>query len=610
MSTLRAVTLRFPQAVLLVLMVSGVLSYLVATESENITLPKLVITGVITFFLSLCSYLFLETRKKKPLDHRFPIVPLVYAVVFFLTVRITHDFSVEGFTYSVLHLVGFVSAVFFAPYLFSLFDGKEETVSYTNYFSRVAWIFLMSAIVGLAVVALWYIAIGSVTTLFNLSDFIWNGKIYGYWAVFSLSLVAPLYGLIHMPVSRDISTKSYETNRFFAFLVKYVAVPAIFIYFLILYAYSAKVLMHFSDWPKGIISWMVIGFSSFWYLTYIFARPYEESQVVSVFRRFFPYAVIPQIAMLAYALSLRLGQYDLTMNRYFVAIFGLWLFIVSLYLIFRARKSLAFIVATLSLFSLVISIGPWSVFSLPLVRQESRLLRNLETAKILQNGKIVPLTKASDISRELSNDIASGINYLCNYDDCERIKVLFPDQVEIAKKKAEQDWKSWNATWASYTGTVSRWEIENAITTDIKVERSYGYEDGKSVETVFYYTNTDSLYPIDTRGYTRVVSINPIDYKNTKSTAYPYVTVDVEKKIVEYHRDTTRVLTFPLVLPKSIIDGTSPRNLSKKELTLDLSGNGLKIELIFDNLSLRNPLDTSTGSVYLGSTSGIALVRE
>lgn len=101
------------------------------------------------------------------------------------------------------------------------------------------------------------------TTLFNLSDFIWNGKIYGYWAVFSLSLVAPLYGLIHMPVSRDISTKSYETNRFFAFLVKYVAVPAIFIYFLILYAYSAKVLMHFSDWPKGIISWMVIGFSSF-----------------------------------------------------------------------------------------------------------------------------------------------------------------------------------------------------------------------------------------------------------------------------------------------------------------------------------------------------------
>lgn len=157
---------------------------------------------------------------------------------------------------------------------------------------------------------------------------------------------------------------------------------------------------------------------------------------------------------------------------------------------------------------------------------------------------------------------------------------------------------------------MSRWEIENAITTDIKVERSYGYEDGKSLETVFYYTNTDPLYPVDTRGYTRVVSINPVDYKNTKSTAYPYITIDGEKKTVDYHRDTTRVLTFPLTLPKSIIDGTSPRNLSKKELTLDLSGNGLKIRIILDNLSLRNPLDTSTGSVYLGSTTGIALVRE
>ena len=148
--------------------------------------------------------------------------------------------------------------------------------------------------------------------------------------------------------------------------------------------------------------------------------------------------------MLAYAISLRIGQYDITMNRYFVVIFGAWLLIVSLYLIFRTRKSLSFIVASLSVLSLFISVGPWSVFSLPFARQEARLIRNLEAAKILQESKIVPLSKASDISKELSNEIASGISYLCDFDNCERIKSLFPEQVELAKKKAYENWKTWN----------------------------------------------------------------------------------------------------------------------------------------------------------------------
>lgn len=302
----------------------------------------------------------------------------------------------------------------------------------------------MSAIVGVSLLLLGYIAISSVLALFDLYSYFSDFKIYANWAIVSLGIVAPLYGLIQMPKVGDMNARSYEVNRFFSFLIRYVAVPAIFVYFAILYAYSVKVLMNFSDWPKGMICWMVVGFSSFGYLTYIFSKPYEDTRFVSIFRRFFPYAVIPQVAMLAYAISLRIGQYDITMNRYFVVIFGAWLFIVSLYLIFRTRKSLSFIVASLSVISLLISVGPWSVFSLPFARQEARLIRNLETANILQNGSIVPLAKATDISKELSNEIASGISYLCDFDNCERIKSLFPEQVELAKKKAYENWKTWN----------------------------------------------------------------------------------------------------------------------------------------------------------------------
>lgn len=289
--------------------------------------------------------------------------------------------------------------------------------------------------------ALGFIAIGAVTTLFDLSGFLWNDKLYGNWAAIALALFAPLYGLIHIPHITDVDKKAFEINRFFSFLIKFVAVPFIYIYFAILYAYSIKVLANFSDWPKGIVSWLVIGFSSFGYLTYIFSRAYEENSMVHMLRKYFPYVVIPQIAMLAYAIYLRIAQYDLTMNRYFVVIFGLWLLGISLYYVASKRKSLAIIPASLSLISLIISLGPWSVFTYPQIRQETRLVRNLETAQILQGNTIVPLKSERDISKELSTEIAAGIDYLCNFDDCARIKEIFPIQAQKAETKSREDWE-------------------------------------------------------------------------------------------------------------------------------------------------------------------------
>lgn len=77
-------------------------------------------------------------------------------------------------------------------------------------------------------------------------------------------------------------------------------------------------------------------------------------------------------------------------------------------------------------------------------------MQHLETAKILQDGQIVPLKSERDISKELSTDIASGIEYLCNFDDCARIKEIFPDQVLIAEAKYSKEWESYNNTGTTY----------------------------------------------------------------------------------------------------------------------------------------------------------------
>jgi hypothetical protein len=519
---------------------------------------------------------------------------------------------VESVTYFLLHLAGFVSLIFFAPYIARILEGKEGSIEYTNYFSRIAWVFLMSAIVWGSLFALGAIAIGSVTSLFDLSDYVWNGKLYGYWATISLSIIAPIYGLIQMPYTKEIDKKSYEINRFFSFLIKYVAVPFIYIYFAILYAYSVKVLMNFSVWPKGIISWLVIGFSSFGYLVYIFSKAYEDSEIVSLFRRYFPFVVIPELFMLAYSIGLRISQYDITMNRYFVVIFGLWLLGISLYYIFSQKKSLAIIVASLTIISLVISLGPWSVFALPLSRQSDRLTRNLITAKILENGKITPLSDRSAISKELSGDIYSGISYLCSFDDCSRVKALFPVQVADIEAVSRANWEKYNTiTGSTYPGLGS-WEIISGVTEKIKVSQWF---DPPTTEPLYKQYSSknppDGQYPLEVKGYDRLVSVYG-DSQWWVEVRYPFISINPDDATLRYH--TASGVLEKIALPSSMltIQGYGETPLEAESLIYTITWSRSDIRLLLNSYAVRNPAysgwtDKNNQYYYI---NGFALVKD
>jgi hypothetical protein len=93
--------------------------------------------------------------------------------------------------------------------------------------------------------------------------------------------------------------------------------------------------------------------------------------------------------------------------------------------------------ALLTIFILIISVGPWSVYEFPIARQQSQLEKNLIKAHILQNGKIVPLKMYIDIDSNLSREIYQNIDYLCNFDDCGVVKTIFPEQY----MKIESDYR-------------------------------------------------------------------------------------------------------------------------------------------------------------------------
>jgi hypothetical protein len=59
--------------------------------------------------------------------------------------------------------------------------------------------------------------------------------------------------------------------------------------------------------------------------------------------------------MLFYAIYLRIQQYDITVDRYFVVAFGVLLLVLSLYFICSKKKNLLSLPAILMVFTLLIS---------------------------------------------------------------------------------------------------------------------------------------------------------------------------------------------------------------------------------------------------------------
>jgi Domain of unknown function (DUF4153) len=630
-ATLTAVWKRFPLPTLIILALSALWFYAVNIDERIEWVHRTIVTFIVIFFLSTALALATEWSKWRYIPLFTYLFPIVFGIWFYLTTIDLYGANTELVTYIILTLSWFIASVFVAPFLIGFVTRREEkTTHFYNYFIQVAWVFLMALVVGGALMALGAIAIGSVSALFDVIR-TWSelSKLYSNWAVIALFLVAPLYGLIQLPQASEYMVTRFEKNRFFSFLVRYVATPFIYIYFFILYAYTAKVLMHFSDWPKWLVSWMVIGFSAFGYLIYIFSRAYEEeSALTRVFRRYFPLIVLPQVCMLFYAIYLRIAQYDITMNRYFIVVFGIWLTIISLYYVFSAKKQLSVILSSLVAIILIISIGPWSVYSYPLTRQEVRLMTNLETAKILQSGTIIPLTSAQDISKELSNDIASGISYVCDFGDCEYIKELFPQQYQKALSDSKKEWEQSIYEGKEPYREPSKYQIVNAVTEYIKVRRWFEYGSNMaSLETYKYFTYTmgegdkwSEPFPLSISGYTEALKITASWYDTNPWIRFPIVIYHADKNTIEYKRSLWESQSFVLPIPSEMSMGSwylseDPTKeiwlRSSKDMIFTVGDNRVEIRLIFTSLQVKNPTYTGEPNNWdTGGADGIALIRD
>ena len=479
--SLTATFQRFPLSVPTLVVQTIILVLLIDNPhlfDENIII-KLIMTLTFLILVSVVFQLIFESCRFARSKRLVAIIgSLLLALGYWFSLPETFDTITAEFLFAhfAIHLSLFLS-ILFALAVGPWFRSRYQDRRFYNFVITTGFYFIQAVVIGLLVFLSGAAVISSVKLLFDPS---WlNDKLISEWWVISATLIAPLFFLTSFP--KELPKKPAVAEKFLHFIIRYVAIPFICIYFVILYTYTAKVLLNFSDWPDGVVTWLVIWFSFFGYIIYIVSYHLsDQSTFVARLRTLIPVFLLPQLGMLFYAISLRIDQYGWTVNRYLVVAFGVWLLIVSLYLIVSRQKAkLVFIPTSLFFSILLILIGPWGMFNI---------------SEYSQVGQLNKIMSASKISDGESRRASSIIRYLCEYHGC----------TSVYKAEAVNAKLSPNLT--DYQ------EIEEEL------QLSVTYND--LVEINYYYTNTETFFPLNIAGYSKLQEIG--HYQESGSIYYNY----------------------------------------------------------------------------------------
>ena len=170
---------------------------------------------------------------------------------------------------------------------------------------------------------------------------------------------------------------------------QYILLPLLLLYLLILYGYGTRIIIQW-DWPRGIVSYLILCISFLGVLTFLLLYPYGYSDAGRWIRKTsksFYFLLIPLLILLFLAVGIRISDYGFTVNRYLVLMQGIWLSMVCLYMV-PSRGNIKFIPVSLAIMLLIASAGPWGVFSISERSQINRLETILSEANMLRGGKI------------------------------------------------------------------------------------------------------------------------------------------------------------------------------------------------------------------------------
>lgn len=325
-----------------------------------------------------------------------------------------------GILLMVSHL--FVS---FAPFL-----NQNSISDFWEYNKQLFANFILGAAYAVILWAGLSLAVLAIDQLFQLNI---NGKIYLQLFILLIGIFNTSFFLYHFPVEYRYADLDQSYTLVLKTLCKFILIPIVALYFLILYAYSAKILFTWSL-PIGWVASLVIGFSIAGILTYLlnYMLPiYNDNPVSRIYKRWFWWIMLPMIALLFVAVSRRIIDYGITEERFFVAYIGFWLLLSGCYFAISKTDNIKFVPISLAVFGLTAVLGPLSAFEVSVRSQKGILKQLLEQNGRMEAGKVVQ--RDNLLAEKDGKQMLSALEYLETHNQLYAIQDWLPMPLDSFK---------------------------------------------------------------------------------------------------------------------------------------------------------------------------------
>jgi len=329
-------------------------------------------------------------------------VALLVGIYFYFPDTLREDETIIYF----MILVGLFSFIILAPFI----NYKTSNREFFEWLKHLFYTTLLSAVASILFFIILNVVVGILSGLFEIGE---QYRYHEYVSFFSFAFFAPYIFLsILTKEPRGLAIRSY--NKIEIFFFKYFLSGLFIAYFIIIYTYLGKMII-LSEYPKGLVSINIIAFSALALMTYLFWTPLWNEKN-SKYKKVIWIAIILQLILLAVALYLRVDAYGWTFGRLALASFGVWLFGLSLYALFKKEISLKGIFLAIPI---IIILNLLFASTISKSSQQEKLGRLL--------GSVESFSNESNIS--LRYNISSTIDYLYNNYGTDALFPLMPDIV-------------------------------------------------------------------------------------------------------------------------------------------------------------------------------------
>lgn len=299
-----------------------------------------------------------------------------------------------------LHLL-----VAIAPFLFE----RSLTNAFWQYnkslFIRIGVSAIYSATIYIGIV----IAIVSLDKLFNLNI---KGEIYGQLWFIVVGVFNTWFFLGGVP--KDIA--GLETREDYPkglrIFTQFILIPLVILYYAILYLYMAKIIFTWTL-PVGWLSSLIIGASLLGILTLLLVYPLRDRSEfgwIKSYAKNFYIALFPLVILMGVAIFRRIFDYGITVERYFVLLFTVWLFYIAIKFTFRPNTHIRLIPTSMCLLIVLATFGPLSAVQVSSKSQMARLEGYLASNGYFLDGKLQKVKRK--VSFKDNAEISSIVGYL------------------------------------------------------------------------------------------------------------------------------------------------------------------------------------------------------